>query len=142
MAEEVIYSAADGVARITINRPERRNAMSWGVISGICDAVADAKADADVRVVVLTGAGDKAFCAGADLTGMAAGAGFAELHDARGELARLFRDLWALGKPTIARVRGYAWPAGSGWPWRATWWSPPTTPSSARPRSTSACGRT
>ena len=62
--------------------------------------------DAATRVVVLTGAGEKAFCAGADLSGMAAGAGYAELHDGRGELARLFRDLWELGKPTIAKVRG------------------------------------
>ena len=67
-----------------------------------------------MRVVVLTGAGDKAFCAGADLTGMAEGAGFAELHDARGELARLFGDLWSMGKPTIAKVRGYALAGGFG----------------------------
>ena len=63
------------------------------------EALPRRKADADVRVVVLTGAGDKAFCAGADLTGMAEGAGYADLHDARGELARLFRDMWELGKP-------------------------------------------
>ena len=71
-------------------------------------ALAAAKADDDVRVVVLTGAGTKAFCAGADLDGMAGGAGFTELHEGRGELADLFRDLYALGKPTIAQVRGYA----------------------------------
>jgi len=64
--------------------------------------------------VVLTGAGDKAFCAGADLSGMAEGAGFAQLHDARGELARLFREMWELGKPVIARVRGYALAGGFG----------------------------
>ena len=61
-----------------------------------------------MRVVVLTGAGDRAFCAGADLTGMAEGEGYAALHDARGQLAGLFRDLWELGKPVVARVRGYA----------------------------------
>jgi enoyl-CoA hydratase/carnithine racemase len=76
--------------------------------------VADAHDDAEVRVVVLTGAGDKAFCAGADLTGMRADAGFAEVHHARGELAFLFRDIYALGKPTIARVRGYALAGGFG----------------------------
>jgi enoyl-CoA hydratase/carnithine racemase len=114
MAEEVIYSAADGVARITINRPERRNAMSWGVISGIRDAVANAKDDPDVRVVVLTGAGDKAFCAGADLTGMRADSSYLEVHDGRGQLAKLFLDFWSLGKPTIARVRGYALAGGFG----------------------------
>ena len=77
-------------------------------------AVARAKSDPDVRVVVLTGAGDRAFCAGADLTGMASGGGPVALHEARGELARLFEDLWALGKPTLARVRGYALAGGFG----------------------------
>src|SRR5438067_6221446 len=88
--------------------------MSWDVITGLRKAAADAKADDDVRVVVLTGAGDQAFCAGADLTGMRGDAGFVETHDARGELARLFHELWALGKPTIARVRGYALAGGFG----------------------------
>jgi len=112
--EEVLYGAGGGVARVTINRPERRNAMTWGVLSGIRQRLAEAKADTDVHVIVLTGAGDKAFCAGADLTGMAAGAGFLDLHDGRGELARLFADMWDLGKPTVARVRGYALAGGFG----------------------------
>jgi enoyl-CoA hydratase/carnithine racemase len=64
--------------------------------------------------VVLTGAGDRAFCAGADLTGMRGDAGFAKTHDARGELARLFLDFYSLGKPTVARVRGYALAGGFG----------------------------
>jgi enoyl-CoA hydratase/carnithine racemase len=113
-SEEVLYAVGDGVARITINRPERRNAMSWAVIAGLRERVAEAKADPDVRVVVLTGAGDKAFCAGADLGGMGEGAGFLDLHEGRGGLAELFRDLWALGKPTVARVRGYALAGGFG----------------------------
>ena len=112
--DALLYDVADGVATLTINRPERRNALSWAVMTELRDALAVAKADPDVRVVVITGAGDKAFCAGADLTGMAAGAGFAELHDGRGELARLFREMWELGKPTIARVRGYALAGGFG----------------------------
>jgi enoyl-CoA hydratase/carnithine racemase len=112
--EALLYDVASGIARVTINRPERRNAMSWAVLTELRQAVADAKADADVRVVVLTGAGDKAFCAGADLTGMRADAHYLEVHEARGELARLFHDLWALGKPTIARVRGYALAGGFG----------------------------
>ncbi|HMC53081.1 MAG TPA: enoyl-CoA hydratase-related protein [Acidimicrobiales bacterium] len=114
MADEVLYEVAHGVARVTINRPERRNAISWGVTTGLREAMAQAKADPVVRVVVLTGAGEKAFCAGADLTGMAQGAGFLDLHDGRGELARLFLEMWELGKPTIARVRGYALAGGFG----------------------------
>ncbi len=114
MYESLLYEVADGVAFVTINRPERRNALSWTVMSELRDAFERAKADADVRVVTLTGAGDKAFCAGADLTGMREGAGWAELHDGRGELARLFRSMWELGKPIVARVRGYALAGGFG----------------------------
>ncbi|HEX9992951.1 MAG TPA: enoyl-CoA hydratase-related protein [Acidimicrobiales bacterium] len=113
--EAVLYEVADHVARVTINRPERRNALSWAVMAELRSALRAAREDADVRVVVLTGAGEKAFCAGADLGGMAGGdSGWTALHDARGELARLFRDLWELGKPTIARVRGYALAGGFG----------------------------
>ena len=101
------------VATITIDREERRNALSWEVIRELRAAVAEAKADDDVRVVVLTGAGEKAFCAGADLGGMA-GADHVALHESRGELADLFRDLYALGKPTVARVRGFALAGGFG----------------------------
>ena len=115
MANGALLYKVDGhVARLTINRPERRNAMSWDVITGLRDATRKAREDEDVRVVVLTGAGDRAFCAGADLTGMSGDAGFAKTHDARGELARLFLDFWSLGKPTIARVRGYALAGGFG----------------------------
>src|SRR3954468_24803263 len=112
--EALLYQVKDGVATITINRPERRNALSWTVMSELRTAFETAKADADVRVVVLTGAGEKAFCAGADLTGMRADAGWAEVHDGRGELARLFRSMWELGKPIVARVRGYALAGGFG----------------------------
>jgi enoyl-CoA hydratase/carnithine racemase len=104
----------EGVARLTIDRPAKRNALSWEVVRALREAVAGAGADPEVRVVVLTGAGDRAFCSGVDLSGMAAGAGALELHEARGELARLFEDLWALGKPTIARVRGFALAGGFG----------------------------
>jgi enoyl-CoA hydratase/carnithine racemase len=114
MGDDVLWSVADGVATVTINRPERRNSMSWGVITGLRQMVARAKDDPDVRVVVLTGAGDKAFCAGADLTGMRSDTSFLEVHDARGELARLFNEMYGLGKPTVARVRGYALAGGFG----------------------------
>ena len=110
---EVLYEtqSTDRVARLTINRPERRNALSWDVVRGLREGVAHAKADAGVRVLVVTGAGEKAFCAGADLGSMA-GEDALGLHESRGQLAGLFEDLWALGKPTIAEVRGYALAGG------------------------------
>jgi enoyl-CoA hydratase/carnithine racemase len=116
---EVLYETSAGVARVTINRPERRNAMSFGVMRGLRDAMQRARGDDAVRVVVLTGAGDKAFCAGADLGGGdSRGGGIADnaasAHDGRGLLADLFRDMWRLGKPIVARVRGYALAGGFG----------------------------
>jgi Enoyl-CoA hydratase/carnithine racemase len=111
---EVLYEVDGAIARVTINRPERRNSMSYGVMQGLRDAVAAAKADDAVRVLVLTGTGDKAFCAGADLGGIAENAGAAAAHEGRGLLADLFREMWDLGKPTIARVRGFALAGGFG----------------------------
>ena len=105
---------AGGVATLTINRPERRNALSWSLIAELRTELAALRDDPDVRVVVLTGAGEKAFCAGADLGGMADDTPFLELHEGRGGLAELFLDLWSLGKPTIARVRGFALAGGMG----------------------------
>jgi enoyl-CoA hydratase/carnithine racemase len=114
--EQVRYEVDGPLGRITIDRPERRNAMSFQVMAELSEALASAKADEAVRVVVLTGAGESAFCAGADLGGIGDGAagGPAAVHEARGRVAGLFRTLWALGKPTIARVRGYCLAGGFG----------------------------
>ncbi len=110
---QVLYDVqgADRVARLIINRPERRNALSWELVRALRDAVAHAKRDDAVRVLVVTGAGEKAFCAGADLGSMA-GEDVLTMHDERGQLAGLFEDLWTLGKPTIAEVRGFALAGG------------------------------
>jgi enoyl-CoA hydratase/carnithine racemase len=108
------------VLTLTINRPERRNAMTWDVIAGFREHLARAKSDPDVRVVVFAGTGDKAFCAGADLSGMVpkdpggSTDEYAQHHQARGWLAELFEEMWHLGKPTIARVQGWAVAGGFG----------------------------
>jgi enoyl-CoA hydratase/carnithine racemase len=103
-----------GIARFIINRPERRNAMSFDVMRLLSNAIDQAAANESVRVVVITGAGDRAFSAGADLVGMATDASAADAHNARGLLAGVFRSLWRLEKPTIARVRGFALAGGFG----------------------------
>jgi enoyl-CoA hydratase/carnithine racemase len=119
-AGDLLAERAGPVLTLTINRPEQRNAMTWEVIGGIRRHLARAKADPAVRVVVLTGAGDRAFCAGADLSGMAPrhtggeGDEFADHHGARGWLAELFEEMWHLGKPIIARVQGWAMAGGFG----------------------------
>lgn len=111
--QDVRYEVDGPIARVTIDRPERRNSMSFTVMSGLREAMALAKDDDAVRVVVLTGEGEKAFCAGADLSGISDTSAAAS-HDGRGLLAELFRDMWGLGKPIIARVRGYALAGGFG----------------------------
>jgi enoyl-CoA hydratase/carnithine racemase len=117
---DLLAERRGAVLTLTINRPERRNAMTWAVIGGLREHVAAAKVDPGVRVVVLAGAGDQAFCAGADLTGMVPGDPggvtdeYADHHRARGWLAELFEELWHLGKPTIARVQGWAMAGGFG----------------------------
>jgi len=111
----VLYAVRDHVARITLNRPESRNALSTEVMSGLHDALERARDDAGARVIVLTGAGDRAFCAGGDLGGRALRErGFVERHHDRAEFANLFRLMNRLGKPAIARVRGYCLAGGFG----------------------------
>ena len=88
--------------------------MSTEVLQDLRDFLSQAAKDESVRVVVLTGAGDTAFSAGADLAGMETGAGVMAAHEARGLLSATFRDLWQLGKPSIARIRGYALAGGFG----------------------------
>jgi enoyl-CoA hydratase/carnithine racemase len=107
------YETAGVRAVLTIDDPERRNPMSTDVMAGLLDGVLRAAADPEVRVIVITGAGDRAFSAGGDLSG-----GFVdsplETHDARGALADLFRALRRCGKPTVARVNGHALAGGFG----------------------------
>jgi methylglutaconyl-CoA hydratase len=98
---------------ITINRPEKRNALNGDVIAGIAKGYRDAHDDADVRVIVLTGAGDKAFCAGADL--QATGAAFAmDFARPNVDYADLLRLSQSATKPSIARVGGVCMAGGMG----------------------------
>ena len=110
----VLYEVANGVARITINRPEARNALSQEVMTGLLDAFERARSDTAVRALVLTGAGEKAFCAGGDLGGRALQQGFVDRHHDRRTFADLFRRMNALGKPIVARVRGHCLAGGFG----------------------------
>ncbi|MEZ5749276.1 MAG: enoyl-CoA hydratase-related protein [Caenibius sp.] len=116
MGENEVIFAKDGqIGVLTINRPDQKNALSNEVLAGLREGVARARADRAVRVLLLRGAGDEAFCAGGDLRQMndATVDQFAA-HDGRSQLALLFRDMWELGKPTIARVPGYALAGGFG----------------------------
>ena len=97
---------------ITINRPDKRNALNASVIAGIVDGFRRAHEDNDVRVIVLTGAGDNAFCAGADLQ---PGAGFAfDLSQPNLAYADMLRAAQNATKPTIARINGVCMAGGIG----------------------------
>jgi 2-(1,2-epoxy-1,2-dihydrophenyl)acetyl-CoA isomerase len=118
--DDINTEVIDGVMRITLNRPERRNAMSDGMLQGLVASLGDAEVATDVGAVVLTGAGG-AFCAGGDVKGMAEAGGeggnSALQYDARVHLQRCNqRDtagkLYELPKPTIAALPGPA--AGAG----------------------------
>ena len=98
---------------ITINRPEKRNALSGSVIGGIASGYREAHDDNDVRVIVLTGAGDKAFCAGADLQD--SGAAFAmDFSRPNVDYADLLRLSQNATKPAIARINGVCMAGGMG----------------------------
>ena len=109
----VLYSSEADVARITIDRPDRRNAINADVVRGLSEALARADGDADVKVVVLTGAGDKAFCAGGDLGGMTDESRVAQ-HEMRAEVGELFLQMRASRLPIVARVNGHALAGGFG----------------------------
>jgi enoyl-CoA hydratase/carnithine racemase len=110
---QVAYRVEGGQARLTIDREAARNALSQEVIAALRDGIARAETDPAVRVVVLTGAGEKAFCAGGDLSSMA-GEGFLAMHEGRRAYGQLLLALQALKKPTIARVNGHALAGGLG----------------------------
>lgn len=106
MADLVIYEVLERVALITVNDPDRRNAVTDAMSEQICEAVDRAESDPGVHAVVVTGAG-KAFCAGADLSALGAAA--------REGLERLYAGFLAVGRcalPTVAAVNGAAVGAG------------------------------
>lgn len=117
--ETVTYEARDGVGRITMNRPDKRNALNHGLIDDLDSAFREAERDRSVRAVVLAGNGES-FCAGYDLKGSyytrppeedghwTAGNALMTLRGIEG----FYQRIWNCPKPTIARVHGHAFAAG------------------------------
>ena len=116
MSENILMDCdARGVATVTLNRPEKRNAFGDELIADLTLLLRDLDEDPSVRVVVLTGAGDT-FSAGADLNWMRAMAGYSReenIEDAL-KLADLMETLDGLAKPTVARVNGHAFGGAVG----------------------------
>jgi enoyl-CoA hydratase/carnithine racemase len=114
MAGTEILTAIRGPALwITINREERRNAINPGVISGIHEAIEKAAGDKLVRAIVLTGAGNKAFCAGADLT-RGTGTFTMGLDEPMTDFGMLARMARHVGIPIIGRINGACVAGGMG----------------------------
>ncbi|MEM3086112.1 MAG: enoyl-CoA hydratase-related protein [Halobacteria archaeon] len=114
MAYQTLLVESRGPAAwIALNRPEKQNAITPQMTRELTAALKAADADSAVRVVVITGAGDRAFCAGGDL-GSEKVPGPVERHQGHREFANLARTLVAMGKPTVARVNGHALGGGFG----------------------------
>ena len=113
---EAVLVRLDGqVATVTLNQPGKRNPLSTAMVRDLQAAFDWSRDEPGVRVVVLTGAGDKAFCAGADLgTSFDAGASELERHHGRRRIADLFLALRDLGKPVVGRINGHALAGGFG----------------------------
>lgn len=111
MSADVAIIDTPPVLRLTITRQARRNAITGDVLAGLAAVFARAEQDKSVRAIVITGEGDKAFCAGADLTGNAFKLDPSEPY---GRLADLMRHARRLNVPVIARVNGACMAGGMG----------------------------
>ena len=113
LADVLRHETRGAVAWLIIDDPERRNPLSTAMMADLAAAIGFASADPAVRVIVVTGAGDRVFSAGGDLAG-----GFVDdplgAHAARGALADVFRLIRLSPKPVIARVNGHALAGGFG----------------------------
>ncbi|HLG11256.1 MAG TPA: 1,4-dihydroxy-2-naphthoyl-CoA synthase, partial [Dehalococcoidia bacterium] len=106
--EDVLYATAEGIAKITINRPQVRNAFRPQTILELQDAFHRAHQDDTIGVIILTGAGDKAFCSGGDQKVRGAGGYVGEDGVPRLNVLELQRQIRTLPKPVVAMVAGFA----------------------------------
>jgi enoyl-CoA hydratase/carnithine racemase len=105
---------AEGVARVTLNRPEVRNALNAALLGELESALRRLEDDPSARVIVLRGAGDRAFCAGADLKHVGDRGTTLQARESFGGLARILEAMARMRTPVIARVHGYALAGGCG----------------------------
>ena len=106
--QEIIYEKENGLATITFNRPQVRNALNYQAFDEALEAAIDADADDTVRVLILTGAGDRAFVAGADIEELRARNTLTELGKRSAQRRVLANLLETMSKPTIAAINGFA----------------------------------
>lgn len=105
--KNTLYDKKNGIATITINRPQALNALNEETLREISSRLADARNDNDTKVIVITGAGDRAFCAGADLNVMKEATAYEGMHlSLVGQ--KLTLEIEEIEKPVIAAINGYA----------------------------------
>lgn len=115
MSEPVLLvEVAEGVARVTLNRPEVRNALNEALLRELESTLRRLEDDPAARVVVLRGAGDRAFCAGADLKKVADRGTTLQARESFGGLGRILEHMARMRTPVIAQVHGYALAGGCG----------------------------
>ena len=112
--DDVKVEVGNLVGTVVLDRPEQRNALSSRMLEDLISALGWCRQSDDVRVVVLTGAGDRAFCAGADLSSFRAEVPELQRHEERRLFVDLFTLIEELGKPLVGRVNGHALAGGFG----------------------------
>jgi enoyl-CoA hydratase len=110
----LLVEVAEGVARVTLNRPEVRNALNEALLRELESTLRRLEDDPGARVVVLRGAGDRAFCAGADLKKVADRGTTLQARESFGGLGRILEHMARMRTPVIAQVHGYALAGGCG----------------------------
>jgi enoyl-CoA hydratase len=112
--EQVLVAVEGHVATVTLNRPDQRNPLGAAMLRDLATAFRWCQGEPVVRAVVLTGAGDRAFCAGADLASFGGGMTDLERHRSRDLFVELFVLMETLGKPIVGRINGHALAGGLG----------------------------
>jgi enoyl-CoA hydratase/carnithine racemase len=105
--DTLLYDASDGVATVTLNQPDTRNALSAELLAELITAFESARDDDDVRCVVLTSSHETTFSSGANLAGFAADVPIIHRHFGTGRFPELFRLIGSLPKPTICAANGH-----------------------------------
>jgi enoyl-CoA hydratase len=105
--DTLLYEVSDGVATVTLNQPDTRNALSSELLGELIEAFEAARDDGEVRCVVLTSSHEKVFSSGANLAGFAADVPLVHRHLGTERFPRLFRLIGELGKPTLCAANGH-----------------------------------
>lgn len=112
--EDLLYEVRDGIGQITFNRPKTRNAMTFAMYERMAEIARGAKDDPSLKVLIITGAGDKAFASGTDISQFRAFKGPEDAIEYEGRIDRVLGDLESCPLPIIAAIPGFCTGGGAG----------------------------